>query len=223
MKWLTSSTTASEEHGPIEAISSPDEKSGTEIKSQAIQGIHNLQKNHQHDPNLPEDEVEALKEAAKTNNLESVVSVEKAFTEESPYDSVRAAVRNTDGEEVANTLRAWILGFLFVTVAAAVNMFLSMRSPAITIPTVVIMLLVYPIGCFWARVMPAKTFNTFGLTWTLNPGPFTIKEVSRLLSMPEMYCYDQSLIWALVYSTQSSRLWPMSPMDSRIALMHCLH
>lgn len=180
MKWLTSSTRASGGHGPIQPVSSLDEKSGDEIESQAIQDIHSLQKNHQHDPNLPEDEVEALKEAAKTNNnLESVVSVEKTFTEESPYDSVRAAVMNTDGEEVANTLRAWVLGFLFVTVAAAVNMVLSMRSPAITIPTVVVMLLVYPIGCSWARVMPSKTFNTFGLSWTLNPGPFTIKEAIR--------------------------------------------
>ena len=65
-------------------------------------------------------------------------------------------------------------GFLFVTVAAAINMFLSMRSPAITIPTVVIMLLVYPIGCLWARVMPSKTFRTFGISWSLNTGPYVV-------------------------------------------------
>jgi hypothetical protein len=40
----------------------------------------------------------------------------------------------------------------------------------------VVQLLVYPIGCFWAKAMPTKIFNTVGLQWTLNPGPFTIKE-----------------------------------------------
>jgi hypothetical protein len=50
------------------------------------------------------------------------------------------------------------------------------RSPAISFPAIVVQLLVYPIGCFWAKVMPTKVFNTFGLRWTLNTGPFTIKE-----------------------------------------------
>ena len=89
---------------------------------------------------------------------------------------VEAAVRAEDGEEPANTLRAWVLGFFFVTIASGVNMLLSMRSPAITIPVVAILLLVYPVGCFWARVVPNWTFKTFGVTWSLNPGPFNIKE-----------------------------------------------
>jgi hypothetical protein len=53
--------------------------------------------------------------------------IEADSTEDSPYESVRAAVRNTDGGEVANTVRAWILGMLFVTIASGVNMLLSMR------------------------------------------------------------------------------------------------
>lgn len=86
---------------------------------------------------------------------------EKELVEDSPYEAVRAAVRNTDGGEVANTVRAWILGMTFVTVASAINMFLSMRfglpqlllvlepvtdqirryrSPAISITAVVIQL-----------------------------------------------------------------------------------
>ena len=36
--------------------------------------------------------------------------------------------------------------------------------------------LVYPIGCFWARVVPMRKFRMFGLEWTFNTGPFTIKE-----------------------------------------------
>jgi hypothetical protein len=90
-----------------------------------------------------------------------------------PSDYVQAAVRTEDGEEPANTLRAWVLGFCFVTVSSGVNMLLSMRSPAITIPVVAILLLVYPVGCFWAWIVPARTFNTFGITWSSNPGRST--------------------------------------------------
>jgi hypothetical protein len=36
--------------------------------------------------------------------------------------------------------------------------------------------LVYPIGCAWAKIMPMRKFRTFGVEWTFNTGPFTIKE-----------------------------------------------
>jgi len=113
---------------------------------------------------------------------------------------VEAAVRAEDGEEPANTLRAWILGLFFVTIAAGVNMLLSMRSPAISIPVVAILLLVYPVGCFWARVMPARKFNTFGVVWSLNPGPFNIKEhtvVTLMASVTYGYAYSTDALLAL--------------------------
>ena len=113
---------------------------------------------------------------------------------------VEAAVRAEDGEEPANTLRAWILGLFFVTIAAGVNMLLSMRSPAISIPVVAILLLVYPAGCFWARVMPARKFNTFGVVWSLNPGPFNIKEhtvVTLMASVTYGYAYSTDALLAL--------------------------
>ncbi|EQL00422.1 small oligopeptide transporter, OPT family protein [Ophiocordyceps sinensis CO18] len=91
--------------------------------------------------------------------------------EDSPYQEVRAAVRNSDGGEVANTLRAWIIGLFFGS-----NRSHSIRSPVISLPAIVVQLLAYPIGCLWARVVPKRVFTTLGTTWTLNTGPFTIKE-----------------------------------------------
>ena len=79
-------------------------------------------------------------------------------------------------------------------------MFLSMRSPAITIPTVVILLLVYPMGVSWAKIMPTKKFNTFGIPWTLNPGPFTIKEhtvVTLMANVTHGYAYSTDALLAL--------------------------
>jgi hypothetical protein len=192
--------------GPLRSVKRNHEhlrqegKAAFDIGTTALDDVRKLRRAHQNDPNLPEDEIEALDEAARSGDAEKAAELDEAFTKESPYEAVQAAVRETDGEEVANTLRAWILGFIFVTVAAGVNMFLSMRSPAITIPTVVIMLLVYPLGCLWARIMPTKKFTSFGVTWSLNTGPFTIKEHAVITLMANVtygYAYSTDALLAL--------------------------
>ncbi|KAJ6015690.1 hypothetical protein N7540_010281 [Penicillium herquei] len=160
--------------------------------------LQDIQLSHQWDPNLPQEELDAIKEAANTSDQEKAVEFEKSFVQESQYESVRAAVRNTDGGEVANTVRAWILGMFFTTIGSGLNMFLSMRSPAISFPSIVVQLLVYPMGCFWAKTVSTRTFNTFGLKWTFNPGPFTIKEhtvvtIMANVSIGYAYCTDALL------------------------------
>jgi hypothetical protein len=102
--------------------------------------IPKFEKSHQFDPNLPQSKIDALHAAAQTGDAEAVHDIEATFAEDSPYEEVRAAVRMEDGEEVANTVRAWILGMLFVTVGSGANMFLSMRSPAINFPAIVVQL-----------------------------------------------------------------------------------
>ncbi|RDW91085.1 hypothetical protein BP5796_02250 [Coleophoma crateriformis] len=195
----------------IEAVSShssdgnsaptTDEKhsKAPEITAQEAIDVPKFEKNHQWDPNLPQAEIDAIHNAA-AGDVEAVHAVEALFTEDSPYPEVRAAVRNTDGEEVANTVRAWVLGMLSVTVASGLNMFLSMRSPAISFPSIVVQLLVYPIALFWARVMPMRVFNTFGVKWTLNTGPFTIKEhvvVTLMANVSIGYAYSTDALLAL--------------------------
>ena len=187
-------------HSTALSPSASNEKDGAKLSSNDVEDVQRLRKNHHFDPNLGDDEIEALQQAAKTGDAERVLEIEKQFEDNSPYDVVRAAVRNTDGEEIASTLRAWILGFIFVTVAAGINMFLSMRSPAITIPTVVILLLVYPVGCLWARIVPSRKFTTFGVTWSFNPGPFTIKEHTVIVLMANVtygYAYSTDALLAL--------------------------
>jgi hypothetical protein len=152
------------------------------------------------DTSLPPPESENSKSASKTENEETILEIQHEFIEDSAYEEVRAAVRNTDDESIANTVRAWILGMLFVTIVAAINMFLSMRAPAITVPVVVVILLVYPIGELWARVVPMKKFRTFGIEWTFNPGPWTIKEhtvVTLMANVTSGYPYSTNALEAL--------------------------
>ena len=100
------------QHGNMEVIEGEvlANKNDVAVQEQVISEAKAIEKTHQFDPNLPEDAVEVLQEPTRNNSIEKAIEVEKTFLDDSPYESVRAAVRNTDGEEVANTLRAWILG-----------------------------------------------------------------------------------------------------------------
>src|SRR5262245_28429689 len=98
------------------------------------------EKTHQWDPNLPQEKVDELLAATRGGDPEAARRAHADFTENSPYPEVRAAVNNIDDGEPANTVRAWILGMAFVTVASGLNMFLSMRSPAINFPSIVVLL-----------------------------------------------------------------------------------
>ncbi len=69
------------------------------------------------------------------------------------------------------------------TVVSAVNLLFSLRNPTISIYVYVVQLLAYPVGVFMAATLPNHQFNTFGLKWNLNPGPFNIKEHAIIVMM----------------------------------------
>ncbi|PKK48007.1 hypothetical protein CI102_5515, partial [Trichoderma harzianum] len=96
--------------------------------------------------------------------------------DESPFLAVQAAVRNYDEEMPANTIRAWAIGLFLVTICGGMNMLFYLRSPAISISTIVAQFLAYPIGRLWSLTMPQRIFTTFGVRWSLNPGLFNMKE-----------------------------------------------
>ncbi|KAI0429367.1 OPT family small oligopeptide transporter [Xylaria sp. FL1042] len=162
--------------------------------------LEKIKQAHQWDPNLPREKLDAIRSAVEDGDAKEMVEAEMLFIEDSPYVEVRAAVRNVDGGEVANTIRAWVIGMFFVTIASGANMFLSMRSPAINFPSIVVLLLSYPVGCLWAATMPTRVFNTFGVKWTLNTGPFTIKEhvvITLMANVSIGYAYSTDALLAL--------------------------
>lgn len=113
-------------------LSQSEEKQQTVDITMASTDLEKIKQAHQWDPNLPKTTLDAVERAIEDEDAKEMVAADRLFTEESPYEEVRAAVRNVDGGEVANTVRAWIIGLLFVTVASGANMFLSMRTPAIS-------------------------------------------------------------------------------------------
>ncbi|KAK0505821.1 glutathione transporter [Armillaria luteobubalina] len=132
------------------------------------------------------------------------------FDDESPYPEVRAAVSSVDDPSMpVNTFRMWTIGLFFTFFLPGLNQVLGMRYPSLYITGLVIQLLSLPIGKGMERILPTTRFNTFGFVWSLNPGPFNIKEhvcitVMANIAYPGGYATDILVAQRLFYSQQLS-------------------
>ncbi|KAH7925880.1 OPT oligopeptide transporter [Leucogyrophana mollusca] len=175
--------------------------SSVSASSQKVDVVGPLLIDHFDDPNFNEDE-------AALGILE----------DDSPYPEVRSAVANTDDQSMpVGTFRSWTIGFIWAIIIPALNQFFYFRYPTVQITSIVAQLLSYPMGRFWARVIPDVTI--FGVA--VNPGPFTIKEhvlvtIMANVGYPAAYAidiiavqriyyhqiYNFSYQWMVVQSTQ---------------------
>ncbi|KAG0092652.1 hypothetical protein BGZ92_009116 [Podila epicladia] len=91
--------------------------------------------------------------------------------ETSPIPEVAAVVSNTDDPSMpCMTFRFWVMGLVSILALAFVN-----QAPMV-VGSLVVQLMSYPVGQFMARVLPTRRYNLFGIHFTLNPGPFNVKE-----------------------------------------------
>ena len=138
------------------------------------------------DPNLP-DELSSENKLRNLNrdstSFDDASQLKDADEEDSPYPEVRAAVRNFDEDLPCNTIRAWVIGISLIFLGASMNTLFSLRNPSISLGPLIAQIIAWPIGHGWAKVMPKRKFRTFGQIWTLNPGPFNIKEHSIIVVM----------------------------------------
>ncbi|KAG4427416.1 hypothetical protein IFR05_017102 [Cadophora sp. M221] len=99
--------------------------------------------------------------------------------DESPFAEVRAVAPGTDDPETpVNTLRMWLLGFLFTILGSGINQFFALRYPSVHIVSLVAQLIAYPLGVALAKTLPLYTVNLGPLgKWCINPDRhFNIKE-----------------------------------------------
>ncbi|KAI1037295.1 hypothetical protein LB503_009051 [Fusarium chuoi] len=137
------------------------------------------------DPNLPQ-EYETRRQSSGESGDEAALLGDDADDEEeenSPYPEVRAAVRNFDEDLPCNTVRAWTIGLMLVTLGASMNTLFSLRQPSISIGPLIAQIVAWPMGHGWSKFVSDREFNTFGITWTLNPGPFNVKEHAIIVVM----------------------------------------
>lgn len=140
------------------------------------------------DPNLPREYETRRKNSGDSGDEAALIKDGDAEDEDeeeenSPFPEVRAAVRNFDEDLPCNTVRAWTIGMLLVVVGASMNTLFSLRQPSISIGPLIAQIVAWPMGHGWAKFVPEREFTTFGITWTLNPGPFNVKEHAIIVVM----------------------------------------
>lgn len=116
--------------------------------------------------------------AAKTTTTDS----EKAGNGELPPDrcpveEVALVVPETDDPSLpVMTFRAWSLGLSSCVLLIFLNTFFTFRTQPLTISAILMQIAVLPIGRFMATILPTKEYSFLGWRFTLNPGPFNMKE-----------------------------------------------
>ncbi|KAJ1960243.1 hypothetical protein GGI12_003907 [Dipsacomyces acuminosporus] len=105
------------------------------------------------------------------------LDAESEEAEDSPFEVVRTAVSNSDTPAMPSmTFRSLVLGMFFVCLISFVNQFYWGRDNPIALNLLIVQLLCYPLGIAMTWLLPTRTWNCFGYNWTMNPGPFTVKE-----------------------------------------------
>ncbi|KOM27497.1 hypothetical protein LR48_Vigan432s000200 [Vigna angularis] len=94
-----------------------------------------------------------------------------------PVEEVALVVPETDDPSLpVMTFRAWFLGLTSCVLLIFLNTFFAFRTQPLTISVILIQIVVLPIGRFMASTLPSKEYSFLGWRFTLNPGPFNMKE-----------------------------------------------
>ncbi|KAF2590926.1 hypothetical protein F2Q70_00039525 [Brassica cretica] len=97
--------------------------------------------------------------------------------ERCPVEEVALVVPETDDPTLpVMTFRAWFLGLSSCVLLIFLNTFFTYRTQPLTISAILMQIAVLPIGKFMARTLPTTSHRLMGCEWSLNPGPFNIKE-----------------------------------------------
>nr|ADW09325.1 oligopeptide transporter 3 [Noccaea caerulescens] len=97
--------------------------------------------------------------------------------ERCPVEEVALVVPETDDPTLpVMTFRAWFLGLASCVLLIFLNTFFTYRTQPLTISAILMQIAVLPIGKFMARILPTTSHKLMGKEFSLNPGPFNIKE-----------------------------------------------
>ncbi|KAF7085380.1 hypothetical protein CFC21_088817 [Triticum aestivum] len=106
---------------------------------------------------------------------------ESSEEENSPIEQVRLTVPTVDDPTLPVwTFRMWSIGLFSCSLLSFLNQFFSYRTEPLVITSLTVQVASLPMGHFLARVLPRRKFRAPGLLgggeWSLNPGPFNMKE-----------------------------------------------
>ncbi|KAE8209882.1 hypothetical protein CF327_g6183 [Tilletia walkeri] len=136
------------------------------------------------DPNLDPAIIDQAESALEKGDIKAELTLEDSLHDDSIYPEVRAAVPNVDDPNMpVNTFRTWFIGLIFTVLLSGLNQFFSYRYPSVYVSALVAQLVAFPFGVFLAKVLPTKVFKTPIGSFSLNPGPFNVKEHTMITVM----------------------------------------
>ena len=92
-------------------------------------------------------------------------------------EQVRLTVPTTDDPTLPVwTFRMWTIGIVSCALLSFFNQFFAYRTEPIIISQITVQVAALPVGHFMARVLPETKRSALGREWTMNPGPFNVKE-----------------------------------------------
>lgn len=103
--------------------------------------------------------------------------VEPPSEDRCSVEEVALVVPETDDPSLpVMTFRAWVLGLASCCLLIFLNTFFTYRSQPLAISAILMQIAALPIGRFMASTLPNRDFHFFKWKFTLNPGPFNMKE-----------------------------------------------
>ncbi|GJJ75293.1 hypothetical protein EMPS_07651 [Entomortierella parvispora] len=124
---------------------------------------------YEHEPEKAVDE--------KGLEAQTIEAIEEPEVENSKIEAVRLVVPVTDDPTlVAVTFRFWVISFLFSVIGSVIQQYYFYRSTSGSFSIFFVNLASYAIGKAMARTLPSTSVSLGGFSFSLNPGPFNIKE-----------------------------------------------
>ncbi|PVU86379.1 hypothetical protein BB559_003764 [Furculomyces boomerangus] len=107
----------------------------------------------------------------------SYIGYDEEVEDDGTNELVRAIVSTEDDTSLpVLTFRFWVIGNFFIILSSVSGSIFLLRSIPLSFTIIVAELLAYPMGVFMAKYLPKAVFGIGPFYFTLNPGPFNIKE-----------------------------------------------
>ncbi|KIO28920.1 hypothetical protein M407DRAFT_21995 [Tulasnella calospora MUT 4182] len=140
--------------------------------------------------------------------VQSVAGSNDEEDEDSPFPEVRASVSNVDDPDMpCLTFRMWFVGITICLMLSAANMFFYLRNPAPYWSGPVGVILAWIGGKLLEKILPIRLWTVAGYEFSLNPGPFNIKEHTLMYMLGGLileanmapYAMSATVVWEKRY------------------------
>jgi hypothetical protein len=120
-----------------------------------------------------------------TNNIKLKSSPVLIDSEQSSFEETFGIVSNKDDPKIlCLTFRSCLIGFFFIISISVVNTYFTYRTKNFAFTKDIFILLAYLFGKFLVLIMPKyQWFTGHWYSFSLNPGPFTVKENTLIFIM----------------------------------------